>query len=230
MIQTVPRVRWGVVSFAGEAVAFPPTSDAPEAVQFLSSHEPREMPGGTAIARALELARRQLVPTPAEGMPAPPRRKGVIILITDGEDLEGDPVEVARTCSTQGIVIHVVAVGGRAPQPIPDVGEDGVARGFVRDETGALVTTELTPAAEQQLQAIAREGKGTYVRTEEGTTGITKIESELRALVSKEGTERVETLYADVFGIPLALALLLLLIDTALGEAPYRRVARLDHA
>ena len=56
----------------------------------------------------------------------------------DGEDLEGDPVEVATSCAANGITIHVVAVGGRAPQPIPNVGEDGVAHGFVTDETGAL--------------------------------------------------------------------------------------------
>ncbi|MGZ3422390.1 MAG: VWA domain-containing protein [Polyangiales bacterium] len=223
MIKTVPRVRWGAVSFAGEAVALPPTSDAPEVVQFLSAHEPWEMPGGTAIARALELARRQLVPQPSEGMPAPPRRKSVIVLVTDGEDLEGDPIEVAKRCATDGIIIHVVAVGGRAPQPIPNVGEDGVAHGLITDETGALVTTELTPQAEAQLQTIAREGKGQFVRTEEGATGITKVEAALRGMIANEGTERVETLYADVFGLPLGLALLLLIVDSLLGEAPWRK-------
>jgi Ca-activated chloride channel family protein len=226
MIRTVPRVRWGAVSFAGEAVALPPTSDAPEVVQFLSAHEPWEMPGGTAIARALELARRQLVPTPGEGMPPPPRRKSVIVLVTDGEDLEGDPVEIAKRCAADGITIHVVAVGGRAPQPIPNVGEDGVAHGFVTDETGKLVTTELTPEAEEQLRGVAREGKGQFVRTEEGATGITKVEAALRGMIANEGTERVETLYADVFGFPLGLALLLLLADSLLGEAPFRKRAK----
>lgn len=225
MIKTVPRIRWGAVSFAGEAVALPPTSDAPEVVQFLSAHEPWEMPGGTAIARALELARRQLVPQPSEGMPPPPRRKSVIVLVTDGEDLEGNPVDVAKQCAADGITIHVVAIGARAPQPIPNVGEDGIAHGFITDEAGALVTTELTPEAEDQLRSVAREGKGLFVRTDEGTTGITHIEAALRGMIANEGTERVETLYADVFAIPLAIALLLLIADSLLGESPRRKKA-----
>lgn len=228
MIKSVPRVRWGAVAFAGEPMAFPPTSDAPEAAAFLGAHEPYEMPGGTAIARALEMARRQLVPT-GDG-PAPPqprgRRKLVMILVTDGEDLEGDPVAVARELANDGIVVHVVMIGGRAPQPIPDVDpETGLAHGYVHDEQGNLVTTELTPQAEDQLQSIARETKGRFVHELDGTTGLAKIEAELRTAMAKEGTERVETLYADVYAFPLGAALVLLVVDTLLGEAKRRRRA-----
>ncbi len=232
LIKALPKIRWGAVAFAGEAVAFPPTSDVPEAAQFLAAHEPHEMPGGTAIARALELARRQLVPQSGDGdaqsleasTTTRARRKAVIVLVTDGEDLEGDPVAVARQAWGDGVRIHVVAIGGRAPQPIPDIDPaTGASKGFVRDEEGTLVTTELSPHAEEQLQSIARETKGRYVRADDGTTGLASIEAELKSMIAAEGTERVETLYADVYAIPLSIAVALLALDTLLGEAPWRR-------
>lgn len=230
MIKTLPRVRWGAVAFAGEAISFPPTTDAPEAAAFLSAQSPLEMPGGTAIGRALELARRQLVPGASESSPtaADPavrkNRKAVIVLVTDGEDLEGDPVAVARQAYNDGIRVHVVAIGARAPQPIPDIDPvTGKPRGYIRDDDGSLVTTELSPKAEDQLKAIATESKGRFVHAEDGSTGLATIEAELKSMIAKEGTEHVETLFADVFGYPLGAALLLLLIDTMIGEAPRRR-------
>jgi Ca-activated chloride channel family protein len=230
MIKTLPRVRWGAVAFADEAISFPPTTDAPEAAAFLSAHTPQEMPGGTAIGRALELARRQLVPGASESSPThadPAVRKNsktVIILVTDGEDLEGELVAVARQAFNDGIRVHVVAIGSRAPQPIPEIDVvTGKARGYIRDDDGSLVTTELTPQAEDQLKSIATESKGRYVHAEDGSTGLSAIEAELKSMIAKEGTEHVETLYADVFAYPLALALALLIFDTLLGEAPRRR-------
>ena len=237
MMTTLPQIKWGGVAFAGEAVAYPPSSDASETAQFLRSHEPYEMPGGTAIAKALELARRQLIPEDLAGNPvhgpATRRQRPVIVLVTDGEDLEGDPVSVARACRDEGIQIHVVMIGGRAPQPIPDVNpETGVAKGYIRDEAGQLVTTELSPEAESQLQSIAAETKGIFVRSGDGTTGIAKIEAELKRLIASEGGEKVETLYADQYAIPLGLAMALLILDVFLGEARRRKrvVAALELA
>lgn len=228
MLKTLPRVRWGAVAFAGEAIAFPPTTDTLETASFLGAHSPLEMPPGTAIARALEIARRQLVPVSTEGAPPDPslrsNKKLTIVLVTDGEDLEGDPVAVARQAANDGIKIHVVMIGGRAPQPIPDIDEQtGKSKGFIRDDDGSLVTTELSPAAEEQLKSIAAETKGRFVHADDGTSGLATIEAELRAMIAKEGTEKVETLFADVYGVPLSIALVLLLLDSVIGEAPRRR-------
>ncbi len=228
MLKSLPRIRWGAVAFAGEAIAFPPTTDTLETASFLGAHSPLEMPPGTAIARALEIARRQLVPQSSDGTPAQPdaRKKHTIVLITDGEDLEGDPAAVAKDAAQDGIRIHVVMIGGRAPQPIPDIDPaTGASKGYIRDDDGTLVTTELSPKAEEQLKSIAAETKGRFVHAEDGTSGLSTVETELRGMIAKEGTEKVETLFADVYGVPLSAALVLLLVDTAVGEAPRRRRA-----
>ena len=229
MMTELPQIRWGAVAFAGEAIAYPPSTDGSETAQFLRAHEPSEMPGGTAIDKALELARRQLVPQGSNGQDAPKddrgrRKRPVIVLVTDGEDLEGDPIGVARACAEEGIQIHVVMVGARAPQPIPDIDpQTGVAHGYIHDETGQLVTTELSPEAENQLKSIASETKGLFVRGDQGATGVDTIESALKQLIVSEGGESVETLYADQYAIPLGGALVLLLLDTIIGEAKRRK-------
>ncbi|MFI5299962.1 MAG: VWA domain-containing protein [Polyangiales bacterium] len=236
MITTLPQIRWGAVAFAGEAVAFPPTTDAPEAAQFLRAHEPNEMPGGTAIARALELARRQLVPQGMEGLPPEqrrggPRHRSVIVLVTDGEDLEGDPTAVARQAAPDGVEIDVVALGARAPQPIPEIDEStGKKSGYARDEQGTLVTTSMSAAGEAQLQSIAAETRGTFTHALDGTTGLLEVEKHLKSMIANEGTGHVETLYADVFAVPLSLALLLLILEALIGEAPRRRSTPEDRA
>jgi Ca-activated chloride channel family protein len=229
MIEDLPQIRWGAVAFAGEAAAYPPTTDVKHVISFLHAHEPSAMPGGTAIGRALELARRNLVPerSTEEAAAKSQRRKPVIVLVTDGEDLEGDPVSVARAAAQDGIAIHVVAVGSRAPQPIPNIdpetGKPSPNERYVHDETGASVMTELTPQAEDQLRSIARETGGLYVRAEEGQTGIAAIEAKLRAMIATVGVERRETLYTDQYAFPLAAVALLLILESLIAEAPKTR-------
>src|SRR5258708_14037459 len=88
LIQDLPGARFGAVAFAGEPMSFPLTSDGAAIAQFFRQLEPNDMPvGGTATPRALRAAR--------EVFARDPKSKDhvrIIMLVTDGEDLEGDPV------------------------------------------------------------------------------------------------------------------------------------------
>ena len=220
LIRDLAGARFGAVAFAGEPIGFPLTSDGAAIAQFLRQFEPNDMPvGGTAIARALERARELFARDPKSK-----DHKKVILLVTDGEDLEGDPVEVARAAAAEATRIDVVQIGGRTPEPVPDVGPDGRVVGIRRDEEGRPLTTALSAEGEAQLAEIAKPGGGQIVRAERGSTGIDTIARDLRRMQTEELAERVETVYADVYAYPLALALLLLLLETFLSDAPRRRV------
>jgi hypothetical protein len=105
---------------------------------------------------------------------------------------------------------------------------------------GAPLTTYLTPEGEKQLEDVASVGGGELVRAGQGDTGIDKMADSLRKLMSEELTERVETVYADVFQYPLALATLFLLAeagaqlgrrrrpvqDEPLPKTPHRKLRR----
>ena len=48
-----------------------------------------------------------------------------LILITDGEDHEGEAVSLAKQASKKGMVIHTVGVGTRSGSLIPSFGKNG---------------------------------------------------------------------------------------------------------
>jgi Ca-activated chloride channel family protein len=218
LIQQLPGTRFGAVAFAGEPLSFPLTSDGGAIAQFFRQLTPNDMPvGGTAIARALESARELLDRDPLSA-----KHQKVILLVTDGEDLEGDPVEVAKAANKDGIMIHVVQIGGRAPEPIPEVDEAGKVVGLRKDRGGKPLTTSLSANGEQQLTQVAQAGGGNVVRAEAGQTGLDEITRSLGRFMTEELSERVETVYADVFHYPLLLALLLLLMETFVSLAPRR--------
>jgi Ca-activated chloride channel family protein len=221
LIADLPGARFGAVAFAGDGMAFPLTSDGAAISQFLRQLAPNDMPvGGTAIARALEAGRELLARDPL----SKDHRK-VMVLVTDGEDLEGDPVQEAQTAAHDQITIYVDQIGGRTPEPIPDVNELGQVKGWRTDAQGKPLTTELSAAGEEQLAKIAETTGGLIARSEKGETGLASIAARLRRLMSEELSERVETVYADVFAYPLGLALVLLVIETMIPEAKRRERA-----
>jgi Ca-activated chloride channel family protein len=218
LIADLPGARFGAVAFAGQPMAFPLTSDGGAISQFFRQITPNDMPiGGTAIARALEGARALFARDPLSS-----KHKKVILLVTDGEDLEGDPVAVAQAAAADQVTVHVVQVGGRTPEPLPDVNEMGQVTGWRQDRDGKPLTTELSAEGEEQLAKVAQAASGKIVRSTGGKTGIEVIAAELRKLMTEELSERVETVYADVYYYPLALALLLLLCEVFVNETRAR--------
>jgi Ca-activated chloride channel homolog len=218
LVHELEGARFAAVAFAGEPMGFPLTADGSAIAQFLRQLDPNDMPiGGTAIARALEQARELLKRDPKSA-----EHKRIILLVTDGEDLEGDPVASARSIGADGTTIHVVQIGGRTPERIPEVGPDGKVIGWRQDAAGRPMTTALTVDGEKQLADIAEAGHGTLVRADRGTTGIDKIAAELRKQMKSELGEKVETVYADIYFYPLGLAILLLIAEALIGEVPLR--------
>jgi Ca-activated chloride channel homolog len=219
LISELSGARFGAVAFAGEPLSFPLTSDGGAIAQFFRQLSPHDMPvGGTAIARAMEAGRALL-----ERDPRSKSHRRVMLLVTDGEDLEGDPVQSARAAKNDGISVFVVQIGGRTPEPVPDIDENGVNRGIRTDRDGRPLTTALSAEGEKQLSEIAEITGGNVVRSAQGSTGIDEVTRRLRTMMTEELSERVETVYADVYAYPLGLALLLLLAEAIVPEAPRRR-------
>ncbi len=216
LVRELPGARFGAVAFAGEPMSFPLTSDAAAIAQFFRQLEPNDMPvGGTAIGRALERAREVLARDPKSK-----DHVRVIVLVTDGEDLEGDPVGVAKQAAEDKTRIDVVQIGGRLPEQIPDVNADGKIVGWRKDENGTLMTTSLSVEGEKQLSDIAQVTGGAIVRAEKGETGIDEVARALKRMMRQELAERVETVFDEAYMWPLGIAAVLLVIEGLVPEAP----------
>lgn len=214
--------RVGLVAFAGDAMAFPMTVDYSSIRLFLRDLGPMDMPvGGTAIGKAL-IASKRLIERSNEGKNDPnnpTRRSKVVILFTDGEDHEGDPIAAAEELKKAGIQVYTVGIGSGNGEPIPSYTPDGTLTGHLRDRSGNLVMTALTPENEETLKEIAAITGGQYVRAREGTVGIDQIRAAIGRLQESEQKARRVTVHENRFALVLLPAFLLLVLEGLLPEA-----------
>ncbi len=213
--------RVGIVAFAGETMEFPMTTDYGSIDLFLRDLGPYDMPvGGTAIGRALVASQRLLERSRANEprVNGAPNAEQVVILVTDGEDHEGDPIAAAQELRQAGIRVHVLGVGSRAGEPIPTYSPDGTWTGYMRDESGAVITTALSPENETQLREIASATSGKYWKAREGSLSMEPIRRELRRMRATERRSRRVTVAEDRYALVLLPAFLLLVLEGLLPE------------
>ena len=201
--------RIGIVGFAGEAfVQCPLTLDYGAARTLLASMGPESIPvPGTALGEALRKG--------LELFPAEEEKHKVMVLITDGEDHLGRPLEVAREAAAQGVVIHAVGIGSMQGTPIPVFDSEGRAEGFKRDSSGQVVMTRLD---ESTLRELAEETGGAYRRATPGESELEGIYGEVAAMEKKQIASIQVAQYEERFQIPVLLGLILLLADLLLAE------------
>lgn len=225
LIQALPGVRFGAVAFSGDAIGFPVTNDGATIAQFFRGIEPNDMPvPGTSLSRGLHTARDLL-----ERDPKSKDHRRFVILITDGEDLQGSPRSVAASMGEEGTTIHVVQIGSESEVRIPEIGPDGNQTGWHKNkDTGAELTTKVSKESTRQLQSIADATPGgKLVIAAEGKTGITELLDELKeSLKTGEFVEHSEDVYADVYEYPLGGAIVLLFLEALLTDSPRRKFWR----
>lgn len=239
-VQELDGDRVGVVAFAGETIEFPMTVDYAAIALFFRDLGPYDMPvGGTAIGRALETSHRVLdraltrhAREAAEENPDEQRSR-IIILMTDGEDHEGDPIAVARDLAEAGIRVYTVGIGTSTGEPIPTFAPDGTWTGYQRDDEGNIVHTALTEEAEQQLQEIAEITGGRYYAAGRGAVGIDQIRQDMRRMHQDEQRTRRVSVQEGRYALFLVPAFLLLILEALLPDAwigAWRRRKRVTKA
>jgi Ca-activated chloride channel family protein len=212
--------RVGVVVFAAEAfVQCPLTTDYQAARLFLRSVGPGSVPQqGSDVGRALLAAREVL----ERGENQEGRGK-VVLLVSDGEDLEGGAGEAARALADAGIRIHALAVGTAAGEPIPLLDPRGNLAGYKKDGAGQAVVTRLDLST---LRDITRRGGGEIFDLDSPDHGLPAFRAALDGLQKSELQSRLTVQFEDRYALAALPALLLLLAGLLLGEAGPARRAR----
>lgn len=199
--------RIGLIVFAGEAYTqLPITSDYVSAKMFLSNINPDLVPTqGTAIGAAIELATKSF----SDSQDCDKS----IIVISDGENHEDNPVSAASDAAKKGITVHVVGVGlpNGAPIPIKENGQ----KAYLKDNKGEVVISKMDP---KMLGEIADAGSGEFVSATTADLGLDDILDKIYKMKKGEYKSKVFTDYEDQYQWPLAAAFLLLLIEFILLE------------
>jgi Ca-activated chloride channel family protein len=201
--------RVGIVPFAGSALVLCPlTLDYGAASMFLDSVHAGMIPEpGTALEAALDRALE--VFDESEG------KHRAIVLVTDGEGLEGDPIAAAERVAEAGVVVHAIGVGGRRGEPIPLRDENGELEGFKKDESGQVVLTRLDDAV---LQRIAFTTGGSYHPAGAGGLELDAIYEKIASLEAREREGQVVERRPERFQAFLLLGVLLLGVEVLLPE------------
>ena len=207
--------RVGVIAFAGTAfVQCPLTLDYGAAKMFLDILEPGLIPtAGTNIEEAIALALKSF-----EGKE---RKFKVLILITDGENHEGDAMKLAEEAERQGVIIHCVGIGSPEGVPIPQNADQLGSSGFKKDRQGQVVMSKLD---EVTLEKIALQTNGKYYRASSGESELEKIYDEIARMDKKELGSLQYTQFEDRFQYVLSFVILLLIVAVLIPER--RQVAR----
>jgi Ca-activated chloride channel homolog len=205
--------RVGLVAFAGETLTYPPTTDYAAVKLFWRDLGPWDMPvGGTAIGRALRASLDQLVRLRVKGGAT---RAQVILLLTDGEDTESEPLEMADEASKLGVKVFTVGIGSRSGELIPEYDGEGKVTGYVKDEDGKYVTSRL---AEDMLVQMAQKTGGEYFHADPKRFGVEQVSHALAGLKRSENEARVVKQYDEVYEVLLLPAFLLLVGEACMSE------------
>jgi Ca-activated chloride channel family protein len=214
--------RVGLIAFAGRSyILTPMTVDGGALALFLDNLDPSVVgQAGSSLAKAIHQGTDLLTLSNSGADKA-------LVVMSDGEAFEdvNDVITEAKRAGDQGISLVTVGFGTTQGSTIPIKNPDG-SQGLKRDENGQIVVTHYTP---DFLKAAADAAHGTFIdasRTDKAAlvkSALARLRSKAHAVVTGES----QTPRYQLFLFP---AVLLLLLDTLLGERRGRRARRLAAA
>lgn len=208
LVDRLREDRIGLIVFAGNSfVQLPITTDYVSAKMFLGSISTESVPvQGTAIGEAINTAIRSFS--------AQSEKSRAVIVITDGENHEDDPVAVAKQAAEIGVRVFTIGVGSPEGKPIPMDGE------LLKDKEGNIVVTRLD---ENILKEVAHAGNGLYVRAGNSEFGLNPIVDDIRKMEDEKYSSIVFEEYDEQFMYFFAIALLFFVVEMLVGDRRSKR-------
>jgi len=208
IINSLGSDRVGIIAYAGKAFPqLPITTDYAASKMFLQNMNTDMMTSqGTAIREAIELAKTYYDDEE--------QTNRILVIISDGEDHEGDAAEIAEEANDQGIRIFTIGVGNESGGPIP-IKRNGVILNYKKDRNGETVITKLN---EDTLREIAQEANGVYINGSSTSEVVDTIKDLLDKMDKKEFESKQIADFKDQFQWFLGFGILFLFIDIFLLE------------
>ncbi|MBV7339660.1 VWA domain-containing protein [Chloroflexi bacterium TSY] len=200
----------GLVLFSGASfIQFPLTSDYDTARAFLDNVGPEAISRpGTVIGEAIRTA--------MSGFDLQQSTQKVIVIMTDGEDHETDPVAVAREVAAEdNVLIYTIGFGSAQGEPIPEYDASGAFVGYKKDSVNQVILSRLD---EVMLQQIALATGGRYFRATADGRELDSLMAELAELQTAQLESRFETQKIERFQIFLFVALIALVIHELIPD------------
>ena len=205
----LPDTRLGLIAFAGDAfLQCPLTLDHDAFQTSVSELDTETIPRpGTDIASAIDLA--------VDALKSQPNNLKFLILVTDGEDLEGRVLDAAKNAAQTGLKIYTVGVGTPNGDRIPERDYSGAIM-YHEDSSGQSVISKLD---ESTLRQVADLTGGAYEPLGQRGEGLDEIYRRyIEPLPRQNLEEKREKIRYERFEWPLALAILFLMGEFMIKE------------
>ncbi len=139
----------------------------------------------------------------------------VLVVMTDGEDHETDPLAAAEAVAGEDVLIYTIGFGTPEGEPIPVMDENGAVVDYKRDQNGEVVLSKLD---EGTLQSIAQSGNGKYYRASADGSELQSLLSEIDSLQKDQLQSRFETTLIERYQIFLGIAIALLVFSELIPD------------
>ncbi|HBT84943.1 MAG: VWA domain-containing protein [Fermentimonas sp.] len=196
----------GLIVFAGEAyIQMPLTSDTQSAKIFLNTIDPSLVPiQGTAIGQAINLG--------MGSFSSDQEASRAMVIITDGEDHEGNAAEIAAQAAKAGIQINIIGIGSPDGSPLP---ANEYGSNFMTDNEGNVVVSRLN---EQMSMEIAQSGQGLYVRADNTNRAVQALVAQLDELETTTSSSLSYSEYDEKFTVFAWVLLVILMIEVLIYD------------
>ena len=154
----------------------------------------------------LETVVKGLVSQPDQVRITPVERGGMTVY-----ELRMDASDVGKVIGRQGVMINTIGIGSPEGSPIIDRATHETRK----DAQGNTIITKLNEA---ELQELAQNTNGVYIRLDDADDAAAKITAQLATIEQKAMGDKSFADYKSYFQLFLGAALLFLLIETFIPE------------
>ncbi len=211
--------RIALVAFAGESfVQCPLTNDYGAAKLFLNLLDTETVPSygtdiGGAISNATELFGEK-------------NKHKMIIIVSDGEDLAGNAIDVTKKAVKENAIIYTLGIGSPEGSTIPLKDQSGNTV-YAKNDKGDIVFSKLDI---KTLTQIAKFGQGRFFPITPKQSEIFEIMKSINAIEKKKLDSKEFTRYKEQYKYFVIICLVLLIIESIILYRKKREFKRvLDH-
>jgi len=208
LIEGLKGARVGIVAFEAEAqIQCPLTTDIEAAKSFLKRLQVNILrQAGTDLGKGIRQAVSMLARYPGQKS---------VILLSDGENLEGSPKDAALEAAQAGVRIFLIGTGTPEGEPIPIREADGRLLGYKKDTRGQTVLSKLN---EMGMMEVAAASGGAYYRATQSEGEVGEILKQIEGADKSSSSSGTTTRFRNRYRLPLLASILLLLVEMFLVE------------
>ena len=218
IINSLNNDRVGIIAYAASALPILPiTDDYSTAKTFLQSLNTDMLSSqGTAITESINLAK--------EFYDDEEQTNRVLVILSDGEDLEVKPEDIISLVQQSGMTIISVGLGSIKGSPIP-IKENNIIKTYKKNDKGDVVITKLN---KELLSSISKSSKGIYIDGFNTEQVVESVVERLKEMDKKEFESKQFVAYKDQFQWFIAFAILFLSLELFVFEKKTYWVKKLN--